>query len=354
MAESIAPSASPASLGYRWPAEWEPHAATWLSWPHKRESWPDKFEPVPGEYAHFVRTLARFEPVQILAGGAAVMAEARELVGDVPGVTLHDVPTNDAWMRDHGPTFLGRRSNAAGPASLPPALVDWRFDSWGGKYPPYALDDAVPARLAERLGYRRFAVDWVLEGGAIDGNGCGTILTTASCLLDPQRNPSVTRELVERHLAEQLGARHVLWLAGGGIAGDDTDGHIDQLARFVNPTTIVAAVEENTADENAEPLARNCAELAGMTDQDGRPLTIVLLPMPSPKYFREQRIPASYLNFLIANGVVLVPQFGDPRDDEVLARLRPLFPGREVVGLPALNLAWGLGTFHCLSQQQPR
>lgn len=341
---------TPAALGYRWPAEWEVHAATWLSWPHKQASWPDAFAPIPPLFARFVETLARHEPVHILAGGTAVLAEARALVGHLPQVTLHDIPTNDAWCRDHGPTFL------VGAADQPRALVDWEYNAWGGKYPPFELDNAVPRQIAELQGRLRFAPGIILEGGAIDGNGRGTILTTERCLLNPNRNPHLGRADMERYLADYLGARKVIWLTGGDLAGDDTDGHVDQLARFVGPHTVVVAWEDDPTDPNYEPLQRNFWELQSHTDQDGRPLQVIPLPLPRPLYHRGDptlRMPGSYCNFHIANGVVVVPQFDDPHDRVACEILERLFPDREIVGLPARDLIWGLGAFHCLSQQEP-
>lgn len=338
---------TPAALGYRWPAEWEPHSATWVSWPHNRNSWPDAFEPVPDEFAKFVRTLAKFEPVHINAGGDEVFAEATKLVGGLKNVTIHNFATNDAWCRDHGPTFLSGKG-------LPPALVDWEYNAWGGKYPPFDKDNLIPGQIAAYRGRKVFRAGIILEGGAIDGNGCGTILTTEMCLLNPNRNKDLDKAATEKYLRDYLGAKKILWLTGGEIAGDDTDGHIDQLARFVDPRTIVAASCEDPADENYEPLQENLKQLSAMTDQDGRPFTIVPLPMPPALYFQEQRLPAGYCNFLIANGVVIVPQFGefDP-DERALDVLRPLFPSRDVIGCPSRNLIWGLGSFHCLSQQEP-
>jgi len=338
---------SPAELGYRLPAEWEEHVATWLSWPHNRETWPGKFAPVPARFAQLVRTLAAFEPVQVLAGGEAVMREAREHLAGTANLTLHDIPTNDAWARDHGPTFL------QGPPGVAPALVDWRYNAWGGKYPPYDLDDAVPRRIAERSGYRRFAVDMVMEGGAIDSNGRGTLLASETCLLHPGRNPGRTRAEIESCLTAYCGVRQVLWLTGE-MAGDDTDGHVDQLARFVAPTTVVAAVESDPSDVNYGPLQENLRHLRRLSDQDGRPLEIVELPMPAPISFAGQRLPASYVNFYIANGVVVVPQFDDPADAVARETLSALFPDRQVRGLPATDIVLGLGALHCLTQQQPR
>jgi agmatine deiminase len=328
------------------PAEWEPHASTWLAWPHKLESWPGKFEPVPPIFAQFVKALARFEHINVLAGGDAVMSKARSLVGDVPNVTLHDIPTNDAWIRDHGPTFL------VGPAGSTPVLVDWQYNAWGGKYPPFDLDNDVPRRIAEITGRQRFNPGIIMEGGAIDPNGRGTFLTTEQCLLNPNRNPGLSRADLEKYLADYLGAKKILWL-GEGIEGDDTDGHIDELARFVGPRTVVAALEEDPADVNYKPLRENFTRLQHMTDEDDRPLEIIPLPMPRPMYHEDQRIPGSYCNFYIANGVVVVPEFADPADARVNETLRKLLPGREIVPIPARDLFWGLGAFHCMSQQEP-
>lgn len=347
MSQAADNSQAPARLGYRWPAEWEPHAATWLSWPRNPNTWPGKFQPVPEKFAAFVSLLAQHEPVHILAGGEAVMRQAKDLVGNLRNVFLHDVETNDAWCRDHGPTFL------AGQPGTPPALVDWEYNAWGGKYPPFDKDNAVPHKIAEQTGRRRFMPGIVLEGGAIDGNGLGTILTTEQCLLNPNRNPRLSRGEIERYLTEYLGAKKVLWLSRGELAGDDTDGHIDQLARFVNPTTVVAPLEPDASDDNYKPLQENYSQLQGMTDQDGRSLTVVPLPMPLPKYHEGYRLPAGYCNFYIANGLVVVPQFGDPADAVAVETLARLFPGRQVQGLDSLDLIWGLGSFHCLSQQEP-
>jgi agmatine deiminase len=337
---------TPASLDYRFPAEWEPHAATWLAWPHRRQTWPGKFEPLPLLYQQLAQTLARFEPVHILAGGPAVMAEARRLVGDTPNVTLHDIPTNDAWIRDHGPMFL------AAPAGQPPALVDWEFNAWGGKYPPWDADNAVPRQLADLLGRRRFTPGMILEGGSVDGNGAESILTSEQCLLNPNRNPQLSRPAIEQHLADYCGAKQVLWL-GAGVVGDDTDGHVDELARFVNPTTIVAALEYKPGDVNYAALQDNFHRLELMTDLAGNPFDVIPLPMPQPIYHQEQRLPGSYCNFYLANGVVLVPQFDDPADAEMLSLFARLFPGRAAIGLPARDLVWGRGGFHCITQQQP-
>lgn len=336
----------PKDLGYRMPAEWEPHAGTWLSWPHNRNSWPGKFEPIPGIWKRLVETLAHHEQVHVLAGKGPVYDEAMHMVGSHPKVTLHDVPTNDAWCRDHGPTFL------VGPKGKEAALVDWGYNAWGGKYPPFDQDDLVPSRVANILGRARFQPGIVLEGGAIDGNGLGAMLTTEECLLNPNRNPHLSREDMERLLKDYLGVSHIVWL-GRGIVGDDTDGHIDELARFVGPRTIVAALEDQFADPNYEPLQDNFRRLLEATDQQGRKFQVIPLPMPEPIFHEDQRLPASYCNFYIANDLVIVPQFEDASDGVAMGVLKECFPDREVLGLPARDLAWGLGAYHCITQQEP-
>ena len=339
-------NATPAALGYRWPAEWEPHAATWLAWPHNRETWPGKFDRIPSVFAELVRTIANLEPVNILAGGAAVLPDAESFVGNLANVTLYDIPTNDAWTRDHGPTFVTRPNDAA-------ALVDWQYNAWGQKYPPFDRDNAVPKAIADELQRRRFASPIVLEGGAIEGNGNGVVLTTKSCLPNENRNPNQTLDAIQKHLADNVAARQVHWLGVAAIAGDDTDGHIDQLARFVNPTTIVAAVEEDPADANYESLQQNYRQLCELAGEHGQPFDVVTIPMPRPLYHRDQRLPASYANFYVFNGGVIVPTFNDPADDEAAATLAGLFPDREILQLPSAELVCGLGSFHCLTQQEP-
>jgi agmatine deiminase len=346
---------TPGTLGYRWPAEWEPQAAVWLSWPRNRNTWPGRFEPVPAEFAAFALVIAEFEPVHILAGGDELEV-ARRLMCGAANVTLHDVVTNDSWCRDHGPSFLTSRAYEApsydrGP--LAPALVDWQYNAWGGKYPPFDLDNQVPERVAEITGRRRFLADVVLEGGAIEGNGRGTILTTESCLLNPNRNGTLGRAEIEQYLRAFLNARHVAWLRGGEVAGDDTDGHIDQLARFVGPRTVVCAVCEDPADENYAPTQQNLVELQNLADQDGQHFEVIGLPLPEAMFVDDQRLPASYCNFLIVNGAVLVPKFGDaPADDRACGILRDLLPGRVVRSVASRDLVWGLGSLHCLSQQE--
>ncbi len=336
---------TPRALGYRWPAEWERHAATWVSWPRNPDTWPGNFEVIPGRFAELVRTIAQFEPVHILAGGDHVMADARKHVGDHPNVRLFDIETNDAWCRDHGPMFLVGTEDAA--------LVDWEYNAWGGKYPPFDKDNAVPSRIAALLNRRRFAPGIILEGGSVEGNGCGTILTTESCLLNSNRNAGVSRAEMERYLADFLGATNILWLQRGELAGDDTDGHIDQLARFVTPQTIVAAWEEDPADINHLPLRENFEQLSNMVDQDGNKFQVVRLPLPKPKFYDGHRLPACYCNFYLANDSIIVPQFDDPADANAINILQGVCPERTVLGVPSLDLVWGLGSFHCLTQQEP-
>ena len=343
---------SPAALGFRMPAEWEPHAATWLAWPHKEASWPGNFEPIPAVWVEMVRALAESELVNILVNDETAAAYVRGTLSAAgvpePAVVLHQIPTDDAWIRDHGPTFLTRRADTTSEM----AAVDWVYNAWGGKYPPWENDDAVPQHIAARLNVRLFQPGIVLEGGSIDVNGCGTLLTTEACLLNPNRNPQLTRADIGQVLRDSLGVRHILWL-GDGIVGDDTDGHIDDLTRFVDPTTVVTVLETNRADENYEPLRANYERLRRMTDQDGRLLRVVTLPMPEPVYYDGQRLPASYANFYIANRVILVPAFNDPNDGVARQTLQQLLPERRAVAINARELVYGLGAFHCVTQQQP-
>jgi agmatine deiminase len=345
-------SDTPAQLGYRMPAEWEPHRGTWLSWPHKAASWPGKFGPVPGIFATMVRALADREEVHINVAGPAMEGSVRALLTDqgaeAGNVYFHHNPTNDAWCRDHGPIFL-QRTHAG---HREQAIIDWGYNAWGGKYPPYDLDDVVPTRIGAELGLPVFEPGIVMEGGSIDVNGRGTLLTTEACLLNPNRNPQLDRARIEQYLRDYLGVAKILWL-GDGIAGDDTDGHVDDLTRFVDERTVVTVVEHDPADDNYAPLQENLERLRGMTDQDGRALRVVTLPMPRALRYEGQRLPASYANFYIANGIVLLPTYDPPRDEEAFATLRSLFPGRDVVGIDCTDLVWGLGAIHCVTQQWP-
>jgi agmatine deiminase len=356
---------TPASLGYRMPAEWEPHSATWIAWPHNVDDWPGKFGPIPWVYSEIVRVLSRFERVEILVNGRKEQRLASDKLDragvDLDQVGFHRVKTDRVWTRDSGPTFVVKEAKGLVDGL---ALVDWEFNAWA-KYDNHLLDRKVPGRLAKILGLKRFKprfdpVDGlgparvVLEGGSIDVNGKGTLLTTEECLLSgvQARNPRLSRSEVEKVLADHLATPHVVWL-DKGIAGDDTHGHVDDLARFVDASTVAIVVERDPSDENYEPLKANLDRLLSATDQDGNPFRVIELPMPRPVVFEGTRLPASYANFYIANGVVLVPTFNDPSDREALSTLADCFPGREVVGIHAVDLVWGLGTLHCLTQQQP-
>jgi agmatine deiminase len=345
-------SPSPAALGYHMPPEFAPHRGTWLSWPHREASWPGKFGPVPDVFVEIVRRLAPHEEVHINVLDAAMEGEVRRRLGRAavpPGqVHFHLNPTNDAWCRDHGPCFVQRVING----KAEEAIVDWGYNAWGGKYPPFDADDVIPSRIGQELGLPVFHPGIIMEGGAIDPNGLGTLLTTESCLLNPNRNPSLSKQQIENHLREFLGVRKILWL-GEGIEGDDTDGHVDDLTRFVDPGTVVTVIENDPHDGNFEPLRDNLARLREMTDQDGRPLRVVTLPMPSAMYQGDQRLPASYANFYIANGVVLLPAYHPATDGIARETLQSLFPTRRVVPIESADLVWGLGSFHCVTQQWP-
>jgi len=352
------PSQTPAALGYRMPAEWEPHTATWLSWPRREGiSFPDSFNCVMPALRAMVEALIESEQVCINICNGAHQAQAREVLRGLPmeQISFHLVPTNEPWCRDHGPIFLTRDLDAQ-PATGrirrdKLAVVDWDYNAWGNKYPPFDLDEVAPTRVAEILDVPVFYPGMILEGGAIDVNGAGALLTTESCLLNKNRNPSLSRDEIEQRLRDYLGVRDILWL-GDGIAGDDTDGHIDDLARFVSEKTVVTAVEENRGDENYEPLQENLARLQAMKIND-RAIEVITLPMPK-KIMREGlRMPATYANFYIANSCVLVPTFADPADEAALSILRESFPNRRVIGIDCRELIWGLGAFHCLTQQQP-
>jgi agmatine deiminase len=345
----------PPPVRLRMPAEWEPHEATWIAWPHNKDDWPGKFGPIPWIYADIVKHLHYSERVRILVNGTGAERRARDILQrtavDLSRIDFFRAATNRVWTRDYGPIFVRDEAGSL-------ALTDWRFNAWA-KYDDWQRDDAVPGKLARALklpahqphvGPARV----VLEGGSIDVNGAGLLLTTEECLLSPiqQRNPGLTQADLERVFEEYLGIRKVLWL-GRGIAGDDTHGHIDDLARFVAPRTVVTVVEEDPNDANFEVLQENLARLQRMSDLDDHPLEVATLPMPAPLFFDGQRLPASYANFYIANDRVLMPTFNDPNDRRALGTLASLFPGRKIVGIHAVDLVWGLGTLHCLTQQQP-
>ncbi len=357
---------TPAALGYRMPAEWEPHAATWIAWPHNREDWPGKFSPIWWVYTEIVRHLSRAEQVRIVVRNDTARQRVADHL-DAVGVSLDPIlfftaATNRSWLRDTGPTFVVKnRLASASEAAV--GLVDWKFNGWA-KYPNHVLDDRLPRKIAESLALPRFVPRLgdlktgvrriVMEGGAIDVNGCGTLLTTEECLLSEvqARNPGLDRSSLEQVFADYLAISHVIWL-GRGIEGDDTHGHVDDLARFVAPRVVATVVEPRAGDPNHEALEDNLRRLRDASDQDGQRLSVVELPMPRPVVFNNQRLPASYANFFIANGLVLVPTFNDRADRIALNILADLFPDRDVIGIHSVDLVLGLGTLHCLSQQQP-
>src|SRR5213592_1873218 len=335
---------TPAELGYRLPAEWERHEATWISWPRREGiSFPGSFDRVLPALRAMVAALIKSERVCINVCNGAHEAEAMEVLRDLDParITFHRIPTNEPWCRDHGPIFLTRNKQPG------LAIVDWDYNAWGGKYPPCDLDEVVPTRVGEIMDVPVFYPRMILEGGSIEVNGAGALLTSESCLLNKNRNPQLTRDQIEQRLRDYLGVHQILWL-GQGIEGDDTDGHIDDLARFVSETKVVTVVEEDSDDANYQPLQDNLNRLSGFG------LDIVILPMPKKMVREGQRLPASYANFYIANSCVLVPTFADPADERALSILRDCFPNRRLVGIDSRELIWGLGTFHCLTQQQPK
>ena len=347
---------TPYELGYRMPAEWEQHEATWLAWPHNSTDWPGKFAPVPWIYAEIVRLLARRERVHLVVEDAKardrIVSILKRAGANLEQVSFHLWPTNRSWTRDTGPIFVHNKRGEVG-------ITDWKFNAWA-KYDDSKLDDKLPGRVGKLLKVPvwepvfKNGTKCVLEGGSIDTNGQGTLLTTEECLLseEQQRNPGVGREELERVFRDYLGMEQVIWL-DCGIVGDDTHGHVDDCTRFVGPTTILTAVEPNANDANHPILAENLRRLKAARTLDGKQFTVVELPMPKPVVFRGQRLPASYANFYIANGLVLVPTFHDPNDRVALNLLAELFPAREVIGIHCVDMVWGLGTLHCLSQQQP-
>ena len=371
------------------PAEWEPHAATWLSWPHDPVTFPDRVDKAEDVYRQIIRALAPRERVNLLVKDEATHERVLDWAADenLNNLVIWDEPPADVWFRDYGPTFVRRGSGPGegteraaaragagvggtglsggdrmpGPGAGPVgrdrdrgdlAMVKWRFNAWGNKYDTLLADDEIPYKLQPHLGLPMFEAGIVMEGGSLDVNGAGTLLTTEQCLLHKNRNPDLTKADIERRLADFLGVRHFLWL-GDGIEADDTDGHVDDIARFVDASTVVAAVEDDPKDANHAPLATNLERLKRMTDQDGRPLTVVELPMPGRVADDEGRLPASYANFYIANGVVLLPIFGAKNDARATEIVRKCFPTRRVVPIRCEDLVFGMGTLHCITQQQP-
>lgn len=342
---------TPRSLGYAMPAEWSRHRATWLSWPHNRETWPTQLERVREVWVRMIQLLSPQERVCLLVNDEPTRQDViRRLTNAraaLDNVTIFQIPTVDVWMRDYGPTFVIRDSQESALA-----FNDCIFNGWGGKYESYEEDEQIAKEIASLLRVPVFNHPVVLEGGSIEVNGLGTCLTTEQCLLNKNRNPHMSRREIEEFLKDSLGVDQVIWL-GQGIVGDDTDGHIDDIARFVNPATIVCIVEENSKDTNYSLLQQNLERLQAARDQNGNKLSIVPLPCPGPVYYEGARLPASYANFYIANGVVLVPLFDDPCDVKALGILHELFPDRKVVGLPCTAVVAGLGAIHCVTQQEP-
>jgi agmatine deiminase len=344
-------AATPKSLGYRFPAEFEQHEATWLSWPHKEASWPGKLDAVYPYYAQFVKALAESEKVRINVADKAMKNFALgHLV--TAGVNLAQVefffhPTNDAWCRDHGPAFLVNPE-----ADQKKVIVDWGYNAWGGKYPPFDLDDVIPTLIGKKFNIPVFHPGIVMEGGSVEFNGAGTLLTSTACLLNPNRNPHLNQEQIEEYLRNYYGVDQILWV-DEGVVGDDTDGHIDDTVRFVNENTVLTVVEENPADENYEPLQHNLKQLKAMRLPNGQALNIIELPMPDAVVYDDQRLPASYANFYIANTSVIVPTFRCAKDEKALQIIQSCFPTRKVIGIDSTEIIWGLGSFHCLSQQEP-
>jgi len=350
------------------PAEWEPHDATWLAWPHFKRDWPGKFEPIPWVYAEILRHLSRHERVELIVNNADSEKRARKTLklANVlnKNIRFHRWPTNRVWTRDSGCTFTvdgatGVSARQAERSSAPLQATKWRFNAWA-KYPNYRHDDKIGSLMAKAAGAEEIRAHHadtpvVLEGGSIEVNGRGTLITTEECLLSrvQQRNPGFRREDYEQVFANYLGIRHVIWL-GRGIAGDDTHGHIDDITRFVSPSKIVTMVEPNRKDKNHNPLAENLRRLKSATDQDGKRFEVVEMLMPAPVVFEGRRLPASYGNFYIANGIVLVPVFNDPNDRIALNILAQLFPSREIIPIYSGDLIWGFGALHCMTQQQPR
>lgn len=341
---------SPKKLGFTFPAEWEKQNSIWLSWPHNRDTWPGKFQPIPKKFAEIVSVITRYEHVNINYVNDEMKEEITELLTDKKvseiSYTLHNIPTNDAWCRDHGPAFvINSETKEKG-------IIDWGYNALGNKYPPFDLDDEVPTKIGNKLGLSIFYPGIIMEGGSIDVNGEGCLLTTKSCLLNNNRNPNLNQTEIENYLKEFYGQEKILWLEEG-IVGDDTDGHIDDIARFVNADTILTVVEKKLEDENYQILQNNLTTLKQMTNDKGRRFNIIELPMPDKLEYKGQRIPASYANFLILNNAVIVPTFKDKNDTLAIKIIQEQFPARKVIGIDCVDLAWGLGTLHCISQQEP-
>ncbi len=340
----------PKAKGFYFPAEWAPHTATWLSWPHKEESWPGKIGLIYPKYCEFIKALTEGELVRVNVADDTMKAFAMQQLTvagvDLSKVEFFEFPTNDAWCRDHGPAFL------INPNTKQKVIVDWGYNAWGDKYPPYDLDDVIPTKIAQHFNLPIYHPDIVMEGGSVDFNGNGTLLTSTACLLNKNRNPHLNQQQIEEYLQNYYGVEQVLWV-NEGIIGDDTDGHIDDTVRFVDEDTVVTVIEENKADENYDILQENLEALKTMRLLNGKQLNIVELPMPEPVYYDGQRLPASYANFYIANSSVIMPTYRSKNDEKALNILEQCFPDRKVIGIDSTDIIWGLGSFHCLSQQEP-
>ncbi|MBS7333876.1 MAG: agmatine deiminase family protein [Weeksellaceae bacterium] len=343
----------PKDLGYRFPAEWEEHEATWLSWPHKEESWPDRIHLIYPAYAQFIAELSKGEKVRINVKDEEMKAFALSHIektdADLSQVEFYFFETNDAWCRDHGPAFLVNKENTENPK----VIVDWGFNAWGGKYPPFENDDVIPTKIGEAFNLPVFYPGIIMEGGSVEFNGKNTLMTSKSCLLNENRNPEYSQEQIEEFLRNYYCVSQILWVEDG-IVGDDTDGHIDDTIRFVNEDTVLTVVEEDENDDNYELLQVNLRQLQEMKLEDGRPLNIIELPMPDGVYCEGERLPASYANFYIANKSVIVPTYRCAKDEIALEIIQKCFPDRKVVGIDSTDIIWGLGSFHCLSQQEPK
>ncbi len=342
---------SPKELGYYFPAEFAPHVATWLSWPHKEASWPGKIEAIYPFYAQFIKVLSQSEKVRINVANEAMKTFALKYIeqagADLSQVEFYFHPTNDAWCRDHGPAFL---INPA--AEQKKVIVDWGYNAWGGKYPPFDLDDVIPTLIGKQFKIPVFHPGIVMEGGSVEFNGAGTLLTSTACLLNPNRNPHLNQDQIENYLHNYYGVEQILWV-DEGVVGDDTDGHIDDTVRFVNEDTVLTVIEENSKDENYPLLQHNLKQLKQMRLLNGKQLNIIELPMPDAVIWEDQRLPASYANFYISNKHVIVPTFRCAKDDLALSIIQSCFKDREVIGIDSTEIIWGLGSFHCLSQQEP-
>lgn len=342
---------SPAETGYYFPAEFALHTATWLSWPHNPDTWPGKIATVYKPYSQFIKILTAGEFVHINVANERMEYEAKEtlLLNDVSleRVRFFHHPTNDAWCRDHGPAFL------INPESRQPkVIVDWGHNAWGGKYPPFDLDDVIPTLIGKAYDIPVYHPGIIMEGGSVDFNGEGALITSTSCLLNKNRNPHLTKIQIEQYLMDFYGVEQILWI-DEGIVGDDTDGHIDDTVRFFNRDSVITVIEHNKQDDNYSLLKQNLKQLQSLRIGNDQQLNIVEIPMPDPVYYSDQRLPASYANFYISNKHVIVPTFQSKRDDEALGIIQKCFPERIVVGIDSTDVIWGLGSFHCLSQQEP-